>query len=151
MADQTVNSTEPAPETAAAMTDPAAESAAAQPIETAVETAAETAGADLAGEGVASEEFNDAAPVSPPAEVEAAHALDMLGDVELDVRVELGRCQMMVGDVMRLAPGNVVELDKLAGDPVDIHVNDRLVARGEVLVVNEDFCVRVNEIVSTDE
>jgi flagellar motor switch protein FliN len=78
-------------------------------------------------------------------------ALDMLGDVELDVKVELGRCQMLVGDVLRLTEGDVVELDKLAGDPVDVYVNDRLVARGEVLVVNENFCVRVNQIVAKED
>jgi flagellar motor switch protein FliN/FliY len=78
-------------------------------------------------------------------------ALDMLGDVELDVKVELGRCQMLVGDVLRLQEGDVVELDKLAGDPVDVYVNERLVARGEVLVVNENFCVRVNQIVAKED
>ncbi len=78
-------------------------------------------------------------------------ALDMLGDVELDVKVELGRCQMLVGDVLGLQEGDVVELDKLAGDPVDVFVNDRLVARGEVLVVNENFCVRVNQIVAKED
>jgi flagellar motor switch protein FliN len=81
---------------------------------------------------------------------DSVQALDMLGDVELDVKIELGRCQMLVGEVLRLGPGNVVELDKLAGDPVDVYVNDRHVARGEVLVVNENFCVRVNEILSVD-
>jgi flagellar motor switch protein FliN/FliY len=55
---------------------------------------------------------------------------------------------MYIEDVLGLAPGSVVELDKAAGDPVDIFVNDRLVARGEVLVLNENFCVRVNDILS---
>lgn len=77
--------------------------------------------------------------------------LDMLRDVELDVKVELGRCQMLVGDVLQLAEGDIVELDKLAGDPVDVYINDRLVARGEVLVVNENFCVRVNQIVAKED
>lgn len=85
----------------------------------------------------------------PPA-TDATHAIDMLGDVELDVKIELGRCQMLVEDVLRLSPGSVVELDKLAGDPVDVYVNEHLVARGEVLVVNDNFCVRINEIVSTE-
>lgn len=74
--------------------------------------------------------------------------IELIGDVELNVKVELGRCQMTVEDVLRLAEGSVVELDKLAGDPVDLLVNDRLVARGEVLVLNDQFCIRVNEIVS---
>ena len=61
---------------------------------------------------------------------------------------ERGRSRMMVEDVLKLSEGSVVELDKLAGDPVDVFVNDRLVARGEVLVLNDNFCVRVNEIVA---
>ena len=69
-------------------------------------------------------------------------------DVELNVKIELGRSRMMVEDVLKLGEGSVVELDKLAGDPVDVYVNDKLVARGEVLVLNDNFCVRVNEIVA---
>jgi flagellar motor switch protein FliN/FliY len=75
-------------------------------------------------------------------------SIDLLRDVELNVKIELGRSRMLVEDVLRLAEGSVVELDKLAGDPVDVFVNDRLVARGEVLVLNDNFCVRVNEIVN---
>jgi len=63
-------------------------------------------------------------------------------------KIELGRSRMLVEDVLKLSEGAVVELDKLAGDPVDVFVNDRLVARGEVLVLNDNFCVRVNEIVA---
>ena len=75
-------------------------------------------------------------------------SIDLLRDVELNVKIELGRARMLVEDVLKLAEGSVVELDKLAGDPVDVFVNDRLVARGEVLVLNDNFCVRVNEIVA---
>jgi flagellar motor switch protein FliN len=74
-------------------------------------------------------------------------SIDLLRDVELNVKIELGRSRMLVDDVLKLAEGSVVELDKLAGDPVDVYVNDRLIARGEVLVLNDNFCVRVNEIV----
>ncbi len=74
--------------------------------------------------------------------------LDMLGDVDLHVSVELGRTEMLVEDVLKLNAGSVVELDKLAGDPVDVYVNQRLVARGEVLVLNDNFCIRVSEIVA---
>jgi flagellar motor switch protein FliN/FliY len=73
--------------------------------------------------------------------------LDLLGEVNLHVKVELGRTRMYVEDVLRLSPDSIVELDKLAGDPVDIYVNDHHVARGEVLVVNDNFCVRVSEII----
>jgi flagellar motor switch protein FliN/FliY len=74
--------------------------------------------------------------------------IGMLSDVNLHVRIELGRTRMMVEDVLRLTDGSVVELDKLAGDPVDVFVNERLIARGEVLVLNDNFCVRINEIVA---
>jgi flagellar motor switch protein FliN/FliY len=75
-------------------------------------------------------------------------SIELLRDVELNVKIELGRSRMLVEDVLKLTEGSVVELDKLAGDPVDVFVNDRLVARGEVLVLNDNFCVRVNEIVA---
>lgn len=74
--------------------------------------------------------------------------LSLLSDVNLNVKIELGRTRMLVEDVLRLGEGAVVELDKLAGDPVDIFVNDRPVARGEVLVLNDNFCVRINEILA---
>lgn len=86
--------------------------------------------------------FKGAEPGSQPA------ALELLDDVELDVKVELGRTELYIEDILKLGVGSVVELDKLAGDPVDIYVNERLVARGEVLVLNESFCVRVNDIVN---
>jgi flagellar motor switch protein FliN len=76
-------------------------------------------------------------------------SIELLRDVELNVKIELGRARMLVEDVLKLCEGSVVELDKLAGDPVDVFVNDRLVARGEVLVLNDNFCVRVNEIMAS--
>lgn len=76
--------------------------------------------------------------------------IDLLRDVDLNVKIELGRCRMLVDDVLRLKEGSVVELDKLAGDPVDVFVNNRLVARGEVLVLNDNFCVRISDIISRD-
>ena len=78
----------------------------------------------------------------------AASSIELLKDVDLDVKIELGRVEMSVGEILKLSDGSVVELDKLAGDPVDILVNEQLVARGEVLVINDSFCVRINEIVS---
>lgn len=79
-----------------------------------------------------------------------AKRVSMLHDVDLHVKVELGRTRMLVEDVLKLGGGSVVELDKLAGDPVDVLVNDRLVARGEVLVLNDSFCVRISEVLSHD-
>jgi flagellar motor switch protein FliN/FliY len=81
------------------------------------------------------------------AQAAGANGLGLLDDVTLRVKIELGRTQMYVEDVLRLNTNSVVELDKAAGDPVDIYVNDRYVARGEVLVLNENFCVRISEIV----
>jgi flagellar motor switch protein FliN/FliY len=89
-------------------------------------------------------EIPDFAPSS--GERPAAAAMSLLDDVALRVRIELGRTRMYVEDVLRLNPDSIIELDKAAGDPVDIYVNDRYVARGEVLVLNENFCVRVSEI-----
>ena len=69
-------------------------------------------------------------------------------DDDLDVRIELGRAKLPMDEVATLKEGSVVPLDKLAGDPVDIIVNNRLIARGEVLVLNDKFCVRIAEILS---
>ncbi|MDA7978150.1 MAG: flagellar motor switch protein FliN [Pirellulales bacterium] len=77
-------------------------------------------------------------------------SLELIHDVELDLRIELGRTHMYLEDVLKLRKGAVVTLDKLAGDPVEIFVNGRLIARGEVLVLNENFCVRVAELVAGD-
>lgn len=81
---------------------------------------------------------------------DAVRQLGSLQDVELDLRVELGRTELLIEEVMKLREGSVVPLDKLAGDPVDIFVNGRMVARGEVLVLNDNFCVRVAEILTPE-
>ncbi len=83
-----------------------------------------------------------------PTEEVLSLGLDVPRDVDLDLRIELGRAELQMEEVMRLKQGSVVPLDKLAGDPVDIVVNDRLIARGEVLVLNDNFCVRVAEILA---
>ena len=80
-----------------------------------------------------------------------AGSIDMLMDVTLNVRIELGRTNMAVENVLAMQRGSVVTLDKLAGDFVDVLVNDNLVARGEVLILNDNFCVRIAEIVSPEE
>jgi flagellar motor switch protein FliN/FliY len=85
-----------------------------------------------------------------PASGEKA-TLELLNDVDLDLRIELGRTQMYLEDVLKLKRGSVVALDKLAGDPVDVFVNGRIVARGEVLVLNDNFCVRVTELLTGDD
>jgi len=74
-------------------------------------------------------------------------SLDMLMDVPLKITVELGRTQMTLRHTLELVQGSVIELDRLAGDPVDIFVNDRLFARGEVVVVDDKFAVRITELI----
>lgn len=87
-------------------------------------------------------------PFEADSEGNAATNLDLLLDVGLRVTVELGRTDLSIKEVLALGPGSVVELDKLAGEPVDIMVNERLIAKGEVVVVDENFGVRVTDIVS---
>jgi flagellar motor switch protein FliN len=77
--------------------------------------------------------------------------LSMLSDVHLAMTVELGRTRMYVEDVLKLESGAVVELDKAAGDPVDILVNGWPVARGEVLVLDDTFCIRISEILTSGD
>jgi flagellar motor switch protein FliN/FliY len=77
--------------------------------------------------------------------------LDLLLDVPLDLSVELGRARMSIQDLLNLSPGSVIELDKIAGEPLDFMVNGRLVARGEAVVVNDKFGVRITDIISPSE
>jgi flagellar motor switch protein FliN/FliY len=77
--------------------------------------------------------------------------IDMLRDVEMEVTCELGRTRMTVRQLLALAPGDVVELDRLAGAPADLLVNGTLLARGEVVVVDESFGLRITEIVTKDQ
>ena len=78
-----------------------------------------------------------------------ANNIDLLLDVSMRVTVELGRTRMQLAQILELQHGSVVELDRLAGDPVDIFVNDCMVARGEVVVVDDKFGVRITEMVSS--
>lgn len=74
--------------------------------------------------------------------------LKMILDVPLKISVEIGRTKMLVNDLLQLGQGSVIELDKVAGEPMEILVNDKLVAMGEVVVVNEKFGVRLTDVVS---
>ena len=75
-------------------------------------------------------------------------SIDFVLDLPLQVTVELGRTQMLINDLLRLGQGSVVELSKLAGEPMEVLVNQKLVARGEVVVVNEKFGVRLTDVIS---
>ncbi len=97
---------------------------------------------------VESAQFSDFEEQSP---VPAGRNLDLLLDISLGVTVELGRTRKLIRDILDLAKGSVVELDTVAGEPVDILVNEKLIARGEVVVIDENFGVRVTDIVSPAE
>ncbi len=73
--------------------------------------------------------------------------LDVLMNVTLQVTAELGKCKMLVQDILKLGTGSIVELDRLAGGPVDLLVNNKLVARGEVVAIDENFGVRITELI----
>jgi flagellar motor switch protein FliN/FliY len=118
-------------------------------------TAGEAAGAVGAG-GSGPAPASAAAPVfaplasAEPARVDARR-MNLLRDVTMGVSVELGRTRMTVRELLALTPGMIVELDKAAGAPVDLLVNGTLMARGEVVVIDEEFAVRISEIVSPDQ
>ncbi|MHC4870220.1 MAG: flagellar motor switch protein FliN [Planctomycetota bacterium] len=119
----------------------------------------ELSGTDLdalldSAEGMSLPDFDEsssAAAAAPGDGGAASNSIELLYDVELTVRVELGRCKMSVEDILKLKEGSVVTFDKEAGAQVDILVNDKLVAHGEVLVLNDLFCVRVTDILSNKD
>ncbi|MCB9481286.1 MAG: flagellar motor switch protein FliN [Desulfobacteraceae bacterium] len=82
---------------------------------------------------------------------DAGRDLDFILDIPLELSVELGRSKMLVNDLLQLGQGSIVELNKLAGEPLEIYINHKLVARGEVVVVNEKFGVRLTDIISPME
>ncbi len=77
--------------------------------------------------------------------------LNRVRDIPLEVTVELGRTRLLIRDILDLSPGSIIELDKLAGEPVDLFANGMLVARGEVIVIDDNFGVRVTEIITAAE
>ncbi|MDR3012483.1 MAG: flagellar motor switch protein FliN [Chitinispirillales bacterium] len=77
--------------------------------------------------------------------------IDLLLDIELDINIELGKSELTIKKILELAPGSIVELDKMAGEPVDLIVNNKVVAKGEVVVVDENFGIRVVSLVSAED
>ena len=88
---------------------------------------------------------------SEPASKGETKSMDLILDIPLTVAVELGRSKMLINDLLQLGQGSVIELTKLVGEPLEVLVNQKLVARGEVVVVNEKFGVRLTDIVSPME
>ena len=84
---------------------------------------------------------NNAAPMEK-------YDLDLILDIHLDVSVELGRVKMLVNDLLQLGQGSIIELNKSVGEPLEIYINNKLIARGEVVVVDERFGIRVTDIIS---
>jgi flagellar motor switch protein FliN/FliY len=106
----------------------------------------DAAHAQLAPTAVHPIQFMPLTPEMPS--LDHGHGIELLMDVALEVSVELGRSHMSIGEILGLRTGSVIELDKLAGEPVDVSVNGTLIARGEVVVVDEKFGVRITEVVS---
>jgi len=101
-----------------------------------------TGGAGGAAMGGAGENPNKTPPVQ---------SLDFILDIPLKVTVELGRAKMAIREILQLAQGSVIELSKFAGEPLEVLVNEKLIARGEVVVVNEKFGIRLTDIISPVE
>ncbi len=103
-------------------------------------------GTDVAAEKPKFEEF------STDKGGNGAHpSLDFILDIPLEISVEVGRSKMIINDLLKLTQGSIIELNKLAGEPAEIYVNQRLMARGEIVVVNDRFAVRLTEIISPQE
>jgi len=113
---------------------------------------------DLSRAPLADERVPHAGPISAkdvdPPRPPALRGVDSLGfvmDVPVAVTVELGRRNVKIADVLRLGPGSVLELDKANGEPLDLYVNDRLIARGEAVIVGERYGIRLTEVVIDEE
>ncbi len=99
-------------------------------------------------QGSSTAEFtNMTAAANAPREGQS-HELDFILDIPLDVSAELGRTRLLINELLQLGQGSVVELNKLAGEPLEVYVNGKLIARGEAVVINEKFGVRLSDIIS---
>lgn len=103
--------------------------------------------ADMATSAAAEKKSSEAAAISAGKD----RNLNLILDIPLRVTVELGRTKMPVSELLNLTQGSVIELSKLAGEPMEVLVNDKLIARGEAVVVNEKFGVRLTDIISPAE
>jgi len=91
-------------------------------------------------------QFQNFAPAGQ-GEMVSAESIGLIKDVPLEVTVELGRTSKSISDILEFAPGTIIELDKIAGEPIDVLVNGKFVAKGEVVVIEESFGVRIMEII----
>jgi len=104
-----------------------------------------------AAQAAATESAADTATVAEPPKRQLGRNLEFILDVALQVTVEVGRTRMTIQDLLRLGQGSVVELEKLAGEPLDIFINGKQVARGEAVIVNDKFGVRLTDIISPED
>ncbi len=104
---------------------------------------------DRLGESLEEPRFRELKKTSD--EKERSRELDFVMDIPLEISVEIGRARMLIGDMLKLGQGSVIELNRLSGEPVDIFVNNKLIARGEVVVSGEKFGVRIIDIISPSE
>ncbi len=91
--------------------------------------------------------IHEFAPLDTTTVTPAIRSLELLSEVEMGVTAELGRTRLLVKDILALTPGSVIELDRAAGSPIDLLVNGTLIARGEVVVIDEEFGIRISEII----
>jgi flagellar motor switch protein FliN/FliY len=116
-----------------------------------IQTGVPVTGAQTRAGGATLQQFENESSGSPNRSLAAGGNIGLLMDVPLKLTVELGRTTKLVKEILALAPGSVVELDKLAGEAVDILVNEKLIAKGEVVVIDENFGVRITEIINPEE
>jgi flagellar motor switch protein FliN/FliY len=116
-----------------------------------LEKVAEAAGDVQAATAAAGAPADAAGAAAVPGAPKKSQTLDFILDVTLQVTVEVGRARMTIQDLLQLGQGSVVELEKLAGEPLDIYVNGNQVARGEAVIVNEKFGVRLTDIISPED
>lgn len=138
----------PVPASAPPKAAPPAPAAPAAAVAAPVPQPAAPASAPVAPVAYTSHQFPELNPTAPVTET---RNIDLLLDVSLQVTVELGRTRKQIREVLALGPGSILELEKLAGEPVDVLVNGKLIARGEVVVIDEYFGVRITDIISPRE
>lgn len=134
MADETLDETTANTEEATETTSDWETALADQQVNAEVEGASQSADFKELGDGTTAQE--------------GSKNLNFLLDIPLNVTVELGRTSMLINKMLHLAQGSVVELDKVAGEPVEVYINNKLLGKGEVVVVNDRFGVRITEIIS---
>jgi len=112
---------------------------------------AEADGEKQAEEGYEPAEFDEMSSNSEAGSQAGDTNLDVILDIPVTLSMEIGRTRVSIQDLLQLAKGSVVELDRMAGEPLDVLVNGTLVARGEVVVVNDKFGVRLNDVISPED